>query len=132
MQDTHGTVIWSELMTRDIAGAQRYYTEICGWSFTAVPMGPDAPDYILGMRGGAPVAGLVDMTADPDDSGKDPYWLSYLAVDDVDAAVATTIDAGGSVQRAPFDVPETGRVAVVIDPTGAMVGLMTPAPMPES
>ncbi len=119
-------------MTRDVEGAKRYYEDLCGWSFISMPMGPDGPDYILGLKDGKPVVGMMDMNASSDDASADPFWMSYFAVDDVDAAVAKTIAAGGTVTREPFDVPDTGRIATVVDPTGALIGLMTPVPMPGS
>jgi predicted enzyme related to lactoylglutathione lyase len=131
MSDTHGTVFWTELMTRDVEAAKAYYGEVCGWSFETMPMGPGEPDYILGMKDGRPVIGMMDMGETSDDPDAAPFWMSYLAVDDVDAAVEQTRAAGGSVSRAPFEVPGTGRVAIVTDPTGALVGLMTPEPMQE-
>jgi hypothetical protein len=41
--------------------------------------------------------------------------------------VAALKEAGGSVMRDPFDVPEVGRIAIVADPGGAAQGWMTPA-----
>ena len=132
MTETHGTVHWTELMTRDVQAAKRYYQELCGWTFTEVPMGPGNPDYVLGMNGERPVVGIVDLNESSDDGTTEPFWMSYLAVDDVDAAVEQTIAAGGTLKREPFEVPETGRIAIVADPTGAILGLMTPASMSES
>jgi predicted enzyme related to lactoylglutathione lyase len=131
MPDTHGTVHWTELMTRDVDAAKRFYAELSGWTFVDVQMGPGQPDYVLGMKNERPVIGIVDMSDTSDDKSTDPYWMSYFAVDDVDAAVKMTMAAGGSLEREPFEVPGTGRIAIVRDPSGAKIGLMTPEPMPE-
>jgi hypothetical protein len=48
-------------------------------------------------------------------------------VDDVDAAAAKVAGAGGAVLQDCFDVPNVGRIAVVQDPGGAVIGLMTPS-----
>jgi predicted enzyme related to lactoylglutathione lyase len=131
MTDTHGAVWWTELMTRDIEGAKAYYSTVCGWDWERTPM-PDAESgyYWLGMRGGRPLVGMMDVTGTPGMDHVPPHWFSYFAVDDVDAAVAATRAAGGSVIREPFEVPGTGRIAILEDPTGAAMGLMTPAPQP--
>lgn len=129
MSDTHGTVFWTELMTRDVDAAKRYYGKICGWTFTEMPMGPGSPDYVLGMLGERPVVGIMDMNESSDDDAAAPFWMSYFAVDDVDAAVKETVAAGGTLKRPPFEIPGTGRIAIVTDPTGALLGLMTPAEM---
>jgi len=130
MTPTQGTVAWTELMTRDVEAAKRYYETICGWQFTDVPMGPDGPIYILGMQGDQPVIGMMDMADSGEPAEVAPYWMSYFAVPDVDGAVSDVTAAGGTILRPPFDVPGTGRIAIVIDPTGALHGLMTPEPMP--
>jgi predicted enzyme related to lactoylglutathione lyase len=52
-----------------------------------------------------------------------PMWNTYLAVDDVDAAVEKVGPAGGQVMMPPMDIMDSGRMAFVMDPTGAPVGL---------
>lgn len=125
MSETHGRVHWTELMTRDVEGAKRYYEKVCGWTFTSVPMGPGNPEYTLGMKDDMPVVGVMPLG----DDTKEPFWMSYFAVDDVDVAVEDSVAAGGTLLREPFEVPDTGRIAIVADPSGALLGLMTPAPM---
>ncbi len=56
------------------------------------------------------------------------HWFSYLAVDDIDARCARAHEAGGKIAREPFDVPGIGRIAIIQQPGGGMVGWMTPAP----
>ena len=53
--------------------------------------------------------------------------MSYLAVDDIDARLKAAVDAGGTVIREAFDVPMVGRIAIVADPTGGVMGWITPA-----
>ena len=125
MDSTHGMVWWSELMTRDVAAACSYYEALAGWSFSAVPMGEDT--YHIASRNGQPVAGIMDMSKMPGMENVPPHWFTYIAVDDVDAAVAATRAAGGRVMKDVFEVPETGRIAIIADPTGAALGIMTPA-----
>jgi predicted enzyme related to lactoylglutathione lyase len=57
------------------------------------------------------------------------HWLSYIAVDDVDKRVVKAKKAGAKVMRPPFDVPGVGRIAIIKQPGGGMVGWMTPSPM---
>ena len=129
MSDHHGAVWWTELMTRDVEGAKAYYGDVCGWTWETMPMGEDG-EYHLAMRQGKPVAGMMDMSLMAQMTGVPPYWFSYFAVDDVDEAVRATEAAGGKIIRAPWDVPNTGRIAILEDPTGAAMGLMTPEEMP--
>ena len=120
----HGTVHWSELMTRDVKAAKEYYSAVCGWTFSEMLM-PDGV-YHIGMNGAAPTIGMIGMDG-PEFEGLPPHWMTYLAVDDVDKAVRQTRDAGGEILRDAFDVPGTGRIAIIKDPTGAALGIMTPA-----
>lgn len=111
-------VAWSELVSRDTAGSREFYTELLGWTADEVP-GANGP-YTLFREDGEAVAGLM---APPGAEVPAPMWFTYLAVADVDASVARVGALGGKVLRAPFDVPNVGRIAVVADPGGAAVGL---------
>ena len=99
MTDTHGAVFWTELMTRDVEAAKRYYEKICKWTFKSMPMGPGNPDYVLGMKGETPIVGIMEMSEISDDAPAEPFWMSYFAVDDVDAAVEETVASGGTLKR---------------------------------
>lgn len=125
MPQNHGKVWWTELMTRDVPGALKYYKALCGWHFEPFPMGGAA--YHVGRRGEQPVIGVLDMTGLPGMDDVPPHWFSYFAVKDLDRALSETTERGGSVLRAPFDVPYVGRIAMVSDPTGAALGLIKPA-----
>lgn len=128
MSDFHGVVWWSELMTRDVPAALKYYETVCGWSFDTMPT--DNGDYYVAMKGDQPMAGILDMTGLPGMEEAPAHWFTYLAVDDLEAAVSETTAQGGAILRPPSEVPGIGRIAIIADPTGAAVGIMTPA-MPE-
>ena len=128
MSEKHGLVWWSELITRDVAGAKAYYGALCGWQFKTMPMG-EMGDYHMGMIGEQPVVGITDMGADAHLGDGPAKWVTYFAVEDVDAAVAASKAAGATVTQDPMDIPGTGRIAMLIDPFGTAIGIMTPAPM---
>ena len=125
MSGTHGKIVWSELMTRDLEAAKAFYARVAGWSFEVMPMAEG--DYHVASANGEMAAGLMDLSDMPGMEGTPPHWFTYIAVDDVDAAVEATRSAGGQVHRAPWDVPGVGRIAIIGDATGATVGLMTPS-----
>lgn len=127
MSTSHGTIWWSELMTRDVDAARRYYADVCGWRWEVMPM-PEG-DYHIAEAHGRPVAGLMDITHLPDHEEVAPHWFTYIAVDDIEAALDAARAAGGTVQRAPYTVPEVGTIALVKDAGGASVGLMVPVDM---
>ncbi|MBO9465502.1 VOC family protein [Tropicibacter sp. R15_0] len=123
----HGKIWWNELMTRDVEKAKAYYSDLCGWSFDSMPDPDTGSVYWIAMQGDQPVGGLMDMSLLENLNGVPPHWFTYIAVDDVDASVEATTAAGGEIRRPAFDVPGIGRIAIIADPTGAPVGIMTPA-----
>ena len=48
-----------------------------------------------------------------------PTWNTYIWVDNADEAAAKVRAAGGGVVADPFDVMDSGRMAVLTDPEGA-------------
>jgi hypothetical protein len=126
MRGSHGTFYWNELMTRDVEGAKKFYTDTLGWSYDAMPMPGGAGTYWLATMDGEPVGGLFDISAQ-DFQGVPESWMAYIAVDDVDARVAKAVKAGAKLMKPVFDVPGVGRIAILMQPDGAGVGWMTPA-----
>ena len=124
---THGYIYWNELMTHDVEKAKAFYGALVGWTFSEMPM--SGGTYWLFMPDGAdrPAGGMMEVQPGPD--WPTDLWFAYLAVSDVDAAVARVEGAGGTVLRPPWDIPGVGRIAIVRDPTGAVLGWMTPAPI---
>lgn len=127
MSENHGKVWWNELNTRDPQAACDYYGATCGWTYDTMPMSGGQGDYFIAMRDGAPTAGILDTTKIPGMEQVPSHWFTYFAVDDVDASAKAADAAGGKVRSEPWDIPGVGRVAVIQDPTGATLGLMTPA-----
>jgi hypothetical protein len=56
--------------------------------------------------------------------------MAYLAVDDIDARLEKAKAQGATVMGEPFDVQGVGRIAMVMQPDGAMIGWMTPSDEP--
>ena len=122
---SHGQFHWNELRTRDVERAKQFYRDTIGWSFERTST-PDGRDYWLAMVDGKPVAGMFPL-ASPQFDGVPESWMSFLAVDDVDARVAKAAKAGAKLVMPIFDVPNVGRIAMLMEPSGAGIGWMTPA-----
>ena len=120
----HGAFHWNELMTGDVEKAKTFFSQTIGWSFTEMPM-PEGT-YWVAMLGDKPVGGIMSMQGIVPE-GTPPHWISYLAVDDIDARLAKVVSAGGAIKREPFEVPNVGRIAIVQDASGAVMGWITPA-----
>jgi predicted enzyme related to lactoylglutathione lyase len=124
-----GRFTWNELMTNDIARTKAFYGQTLGWTFDPFPM-PDGEYWIAKAPDGTPAAGIMPM--DPQDTESQPGWLAYVQVDDLDRAVMAVTSAGGQILQPAMDIPNVGRIAVIEDPAGAVIGLMKPAGTPQS
>ena len=85
--------------------------------------------YWVAKKGDERIGGLFDMSGDAHCKGVPEHWLCYIAVDDIDKRFKQALAAGAKEGRAPFDVPGVGRIAILQQPGGAMVGWITPKPM---
>ncbi|MCK0196905.1 VOC family protein [Ancylobacter sp. 6x-1] len=122
----HGTFVWNELRTWDVASAKAFYGTTLGWTFEEMPMEEGAAPYWVCLADEEMVAGILPMTS-ADFEGTPSHWFAYVEVDDVDVRVALVEEAGGTVVRPPFDVPGVGRMAIVKAPDGASIGWITSA-----
>ena len=128
----HGTVWWAELVASDLGKAAGFYASVIGWSTqlgaladSSRPPAPDEPALLLFKSADNAVAG--GLVADPKTPGKTaPRWIVYFQVENVDAAIARTLQKGGTLLIHPFEVASTVRLAVVADPDGTPFGLATP------
>ncbi len=119
----HGHFNWNEFVTRDPERAKTFYAETIGWTYQARPM-LGGGTYWVAMMDGVPVGGIFPAEGPGYETMPD-NWMPYLAVDDVDARAERAVAAGGKLMRI-FDIPEVGRLALIIQPGGAGIGWITP------
>lgn len=112
-----GKVIFCELVTPDLAASERFYGGLFGWTFH------DTDDYAQASLGGQPVAGVVQRPF-PIGERRQPVWLTFFAVRDVDAAQRAAADHGAKVLLKPRAVPDRGREAIFADPQGAVFAVL--------
>jgi hypothetical protein len=117
-----GTFSWVDLATTDAAAAKAFYTRLFGWEAQDMPAGPEGTYTMLSLAG-KDVAGLYAMSDEQRAQGIPPHWLSYVSVADIDVATEKATTLGGTLLSAPFDVMESGRMALLQDPTGATFAL---------
>ena len=117
-----GHVDWCDLMSDDVDKARDFYTDVLGWETEVmdVGMGP----YTVFKVGDTPVAGLMARPPEGPAAEVPTAWTSYVTVDDVDARAARVAGAGGAVLAGPMDIPTVGRMAIVQDPTGGVIGIV--------
>ena len=118
-----GAFCWIELMTSSADGARSFYTQLFGWSVNEIPMGELGMYYIF-QKDGADTGAMYERTAEM--AGMPPFWMSYVRVDDADAATEKAKSLGATVHNGPFDVGPQGRMTVFGDPQGAAFAIWQP------
>jgi hypothetical protein len=113
-----GTPSWVDLTSPDLVVSARFYGGLFGWE-TAI-RGPAelTGGYLAFQAGESDVAGLTRLQGP-----EPPSWTTYFAVPDADEIEAAVVANGGATLVAPVDVPGVGRMALFIDPPGAVFGV---------
>jgi predicted enzyme related to lactoylglutathione lyase len=121
--ETPGDFSWTELMTRDVAGAKKFYAEVLGWEMEDMPMGEGQP-YVVLKAGGTGVGGMMSMPESVP-SQVPPHWAAYVTVEDVDATAKKAEQAGATIIVPPTDIPNVGRFCTFQDPQGAVLSVIS-------
>ena len=116
-----GKMIWADLVTPDLAAAERFYGGMFAWEFA--PFNEGAKDCALATLGGHPIGCLVQRALPPGEP-RQSAWLSYFAVRDLDAARALALQEGAKNLAGPVSYQGHGRQAVLTDPEGAVFGML--------
>jgi predicted enzyme related to lactoylglutathione lyase len=116
-----GTFSWVDVTTNELAGAKKFYGGLLGWQFEDNEIPGNGGVYSICKLGDDSVAAISPTTED-----YPPHWNSYVTVTSADDAAAKAEELGGNLAQEPFDVMEAGRMAVLMDPTGAALCVWEP------
>jgi uncharacterized protein len=117
-----GEFRWDELVTPDAPGTAALLRDLFSWTqLSEAPSGAAGKYFVLG-RDGIPVAGLF---TDPGLEGSG--WMSYVHVQDLDAAIGRATRAGATLTLGPMAAGEE-HLAQLRDPEGALFGLREAPP----
>jgi uncharacterized protein len=118
-----GVPCWVETLQPVPGAALDFYGPLFGWEFVGPgPMPDQLPgEYFVARVLGREVAGLGSLP----DLGAPPVasWNTYVRVNNLEEAVEGAKAAGASLLIGPLDALPAGRLAVLIDPVGAVVGV---------
>jgi predicted enzyme related to lactoylglutathione lyase len=114
-----GAPCWIDLLTSDPDGAQAFYAELFGWTYEIGDV-EKYNGYITASKDGRSVAGIMKNDGT---SGSPDTWTTYLRVEDIGATADAAAASGGQVLMAPMAVPDQGQMAMIMDSSGAAVGL---------
>jgi predicted enzyme related to lactoylglutathione lyase len=117
-----GKVIWADLITTDVEGAKRFYGGLLGWTFRDITTGQNN-SYTVALLDDQPVAGLISHDV-PAGEHRQPAWLPFMAVRDVNAAKRIALAHGAKLLVEPRTYPQRGQQAVFADPQGAVFAVL--------
>lgn len=110
-----------ELGTTDIAKAKSFYNSLFDWKLEDVDMGGGMSYTMVGVGEGTG-GGMMKQPM----PGAPSAWLPYVLVDDLKAATDKAKSLGAKVMKDITEVMGMGSFTVIVDPTGAMLGLWQP------
>lgn len=119
----HGLISWTDISLPDPEKGKTFYGELFGW--TAEDQYDHDGNYVYTMfsQDGDTVAGLGPLPVAMQEAGVPPMWQTYVTVDDVDSVVTKVDELGGSVLVPTMQIFDSGRMAVVAEPGGAVLSL---------
>ena len=107
-----------ELHTTDPVKAKDFYGKLFTWKMEDMEMGPGMT-YTMLKPGEGTGGGLMKQMA----PGAPSSWLAYVIVDDINASTALAKSLGAQVVTDVTEIPGMGWFSIIVDPTGAALGL---------
>jgi predicted enzyme related to lactoylglutathione lyase len=117
-----GDFDWNELATPDPQTALAFYESLFGYKRLDWDMGPGGTYHVLQDANGRARAGVMKTAA----NGDAALWVPYVKVENADATASRVAPLGGTLAQKVAEVPEVGRVGMLVDPTGAALGFIQP------
>jgi predicted enzyme related to lactoylglutathione lyase len=112
--------VYAELATTDVPRAREFYSKLFRWKLQATPMPvPGGEEYtfidVVEGTGGGMLRQKIP--------GASSAWLPYVLVGDIDAATKKARKLGAKICKDVTEVPDMGWLSIIVDPTGATLGL---------
>ena len=116
-----GKMVWADLVTPDLAAAEKFYGALFGWTFHRIRAG--SSDYAVAMFDGRPIGGMMEKPM-PAGERRQSAWLTFMAVGDVDGVKRVATAHGAKVLADSRSYPMRGRQCVLSDPEGAVFAIL--------
>ena len=124
-QHSFGKYCWVDLSTTDPESARTFYGNLMGWEFDNLY---DNGNFVYSMilLDGQHVAGMGQLQPAQIEAGMPPCWNSYVCVEDARATARKCESLGAQVLAGPMDIFDSGVLAALADPNGAVFSLWQP------
>ena len=109
-----------ELNTTDLNKAKAFYGNLFEWKLDDLPIGSDT--YTMIRVGQGTGGGMMKQLV----PGAPSAWLAYVQVEDIAAATQKAKSLGATVMKDVTEVMGAGWLSIIVDPTGAALGLWKP------
>ena len=106
-----------ELNSTDVDKSKAFYGKLFEWTLEDVPMGD--LDYTMIKFGKGTGGGMMKQLI----PGAGSAWLPYVEVQDIKASTKNAQSLGAKVMKDVTEVMDMGWLSIIVDPTGAMLGL---------
>jgi len=126
MADTHNTetngmanpFVHIELNTTDHKRAKEFYGQLFRWDLKDMDMGQHGTYTLIGVGDGTG-GGMMQHPV----AGAPSQWVPYVEVPDLGAATKKARELGANVMQENVPVQDMGSFSIIVDPTGAVLGL---------
>jgi predicted enzyme related to lactoylglutathione lyase len=118
--DMANSFVHIELDTTDLSKAKTFYTKLFDWKLEDVPV--EMGSYTMINVGEGTGGGMMKQPV----PGAPSAWLAYVQVDDIAAATKKAKSLGATIMKDVTEVMGAGWLSIIIDPTGAALGLWKP------
>jgi len=111
-----------ELATTNVKKAKTFYAKLFKWKLRDHPMPTPAGAYTLIDAGKGTGGGMMKQMC----PGAPSAWMPYVLVKDIAAATRKAKKLGAKVMKDVTEVEGMGWLSIIVDPTGAVVGMWEP------
>jgi uncharacterized protein len=108
-----------ELNSTDVAKSKAFYGKLFDWKLEDIPNDAAGGSYTMIGVGDGTGGGMMKSPM----PGAPSMWLAYVLVDDIEAATKKAKSLGAKVMKDVTEVMDMGWLSIIVDPTGAMLGL---------
>ena len=114
-----GQFIWADLLAKQPKAQIEFYKGIADYTIEQNQSSIVDNDFFLRTRN-VPRAGVLEVPA----TDILPNWLPYVRVNNIVDSIVKTTQLGGTVILEPSMEIYNGKLAVILDPTGAAIGII--------
>ncbi len=111
-----------ELNTTDLRKAKSFYAKLFAWKLTDLPQPTPGGAYTMIEVGEGTGGGMMKQMC----PGAPSSWMPYVLVKDIDVATKKAKKLGAEIMKDVTEVKGMGWLSIIVDPTGAVLGLWEP------